>query len=211
VDEAKESDVSDVPVTSRFDRRAKRAQDKINREADLSQRKAKEAECKAYREADRAARAERQAATEAERAERKATREAKGAKPKTSCKADRQVYCAEVKAERKAGRVKAEFVTDANLPDGTVVPAGVPFLKKWSIKNHGAVEWPVQTVLLDVTAKPHTPVQDFAVPLARPGETVEVAVNVNQVAAGRVKRVYRLEAEGRRFGPRMWVDVTAAP
>jgi hypothetical protein len=113
----------------------------------------------------------------------------------------------------KHGRV--EFVEDVSIPDGSYVPAGSPFIKQWKLRASGG---PIQagTNLVFVGG------EKFAAPDTVPvnqGQEVpadeEFKVAVPMVAPskdGKFRSFWRLQnASGRRFGPRVWAQVSTTP
>jgi len=109
-------------------------------------------------------------------------------------------------------RPKAHFVRDVTVSDGSMWRPGQRVLKTWALKNVGNVYWPRGTKLVFVngTVKPTEDEEQPLVPLAAPGETVDVSVKVQiPDKPGRYTGYYRLSygADGIKFGHRIWLDV----
>lgn len=86
----------------------------------------------------------------------------------------------EAEAEVEAAPVlpQVSFLGDVTLVDGSVVPAGSQFTKIWRVKNSGSEAWPLGTKLVNVGGFSATSSQAKEVPLAAPGESVEIAVDM---------------------------------
>jgi len=119
---------------------------------------------------------------------------------------------------------KAAFIADKTIPDGCPVAVGTIVNKVWALKNIGSAAWPEGTQVLFVGGSLKPLGADDAVlngtkgcgvvPRAKPGEEVEVSVPVQipEEAGKRLTGYYRLAtADGKRFGPRVWIDVLAVP
>lgn len=114
---------------------------------------------------------------------------------------------------RRGQQFRAEFVDNANKKDDLpVIKAGTVLNQVWRVKNSGNVAWPVGTCLQYHNGRlVFSPVsgtnQSVSVPIAQPGETVEVKANLTPIDASR-KRVagkfFLSTAEGVKFGPLLW-------
>ncbi|GAA5836208.1 hypothetical protein JCM9279_002227 [Rhodotorula babjevae] len=110
--------------------------------------------------------------------------------------------------------LRAVFVSDVTLIDGTVVPAGSMFHKVWSVQNSGTTSWPTGTRLVHVggfsakVAGGASRVKSFVVAAAAPGEVVELQCECKAPDdSGHFMDFWRLSApDGTRFGDRLWVD-----
>ena len=115
-----------------------------------------------------------------------------------------------------AERPKAEFVSDVTVSDGLQVHAGETLRKVWSVRNSGPSAWPAGTRLvfaggdLAPESEGRADAHGALVPFAGPGDLVHVAVDiVVPQEAGRFRATFRLQtADGIRFGPRIWIDLT---
>jgi next-to-BRCA1 protein 1 len=116
---------------------------------------------------------------------------------------NRQYRCS-----RKSGLPRAQFVEDRTLRDGISCYPGITVVKTWALKNHGEFRWPqgVQLLFLSGDLAPESVKE---VPRAEPGATVEVSATiVLPMVAKQYTGYYRLATEdGKKFGPRFWVDV----
>ncbi|KAK4050145.1 hypothetical protein OIV83_003716 [Microbotryomycetes sp. JL201] len=111
--------------------------------------------------------------------------------------------------------LKATFVADVTLEDGSVVPSGGEFNKIWLVRNSGAMAWPAGTRLVNLggfsNLVPHSKPRDFDVPEAESGECVEVQVELKAPEdenGGQFMDFWRLTtSDGVLFGDRLWVDI----
>lgn len=116
-------------------------------------------------------------------------------------------------ANANAQRLVANFVDDVTIPDGMVLQSGASFDKVWRMINSGTVAWPEGTVLTFIGGEALGAPQQCAVPLAAPGQSVDIVVSmVAPESTGRHAGYWRLAAPGgRHFGQRVWVDISVAP
>lgn len=92
--------------------------------------------------------------------------------------------------------------------DGSLVPAGSEWSKIWKIRNSSStLSWPFSTRLVHVGGFVDGPTS-FEVPLAAPGETVEVTAELKSPEVdGSYMSFWRLcDDEGKMFGDRLWVS-----
>ncbi len=114
----------------------------------------------------------------------------------------------------KRDDLKAEFVADVSIPDGSTVLSGSRIRKIWSVKNIGSAKWPADTTLQfvggEVAPAQNQPSDAVIVPIANPGQTVSVGIDLSVPSdkTGRATGYYRLVSGGQQFGSRMWVEVT---
>jgi hypothetical protein len=117
------------------------------------------------------------------------------------------------KCHGKGGAPQAKFIADITLTDGSVVEPGQAYVKTWRVRNSSAsVCWPASARIVNIGgAALGAPVEGFAVPAARPGETVDVSVQLTMpVAPGKYTSFWRLVTgppSHARFGHRFWVSV----
>jgi hypothetical protein len=106
-------------------------------------------------------------------------------------------------------RFLARFVEDVTVPDGTISPASLNFVKIWKIRNEGKVAWPEGTKLTFVGGDNLSPHESVVVPSVLPGQEVDIAVDMKSPAnPGRYISYWRLcQSDGSRFGQRVWVDL----
>ena len=113
----------------------------------------------------------------------------------------------------RRSQYRAEFVDNTNKKDDLPrIKAGAVLNQVWRVKNNGDVAWPAGTCLQHhhgrlVFAPVSGANQSVAVPIAQPGETVEIKATLTPVDAIR-KRVagkfFLATAEGAKFGPLLW-------
>jgi len=109
-------------------------------------------------------------------------------------------------------RPQAVFLKDVNLPDRSEVETNSTIIKTWAVKNAGTQQWPEGTQLIVVRGDFELSSQEeFPVPLAKAGETVEVSAVLNVPSKhGRYSVYFRLADVDRNvFGPRIWCDIIA--
>jgi len=101
------------------------------------------------------------------------------------------------------------FVRDVTFPDGTKVQPGSVFVKTWRVRNDGAAPWAVGTALVTAGGDLLTSADlSISVPLAAPGEEVDISVTMTAPAAtGRHTAYFRLQKDSMFFGQRLWADV----
>jgi hypothetical protein len=80
----------------------------------------------------------------------------------------------------KRGKPKARFLKELSLPGRSVVMHGQTLIKTWEVKNQGRVPWPEGTRLIFYGGHRRISAEEeYEVPLAQPGETVEVSAVIN--------------------------------
>jgi len=103
------------------------------------------------------------------------------------------------------------FIKDVTIPDGAQVAPSEKITKTWQLVNKGETDFPEGSKLIFLRGDREMSVaEEFPVPLARSGETVDVsALIVTPPTPGRYTAYYQLADKDRnRFGPRLWVDLT---
>jgi hypothetical protein len=111
---------------------------------------------------------------------------------------------------------QAKFVSDVTLADGCVVRPGEKLSKVWRVRNSGAERWPAGTRIGHVGGDAFGgPLSGVEVPLAAPGEAVNVSVPfVMPVQPGRYTSYWRMmtpHPQNAKFGHRFWVTVNVVP
>jgi len=83
------------------------------------------------------------------------------------------------------------------------------FVKIWRLRNEGTTAWPESTRLAFAGGDNLSTVESVAVPPTEPGQEIDVAIDMQSPSrAGRYVSYWRLsDAEGYRFGQRVWVDI----
>lgn len=106
----------------------------------------------------------------------------------------------------------ADFVTDVTIPDGTFIQPGEQFVKTWRLRNSGSCSWAGDySLAFNEGAPMAAPNQVKLAQEVKPGETVDVSVTFNAPAEpGLVTSRWQMQdAQGTRFGPRVYVKVIA--
>lgn len=111
---------------------------------------------------------------------------------------------------------QAKFVSDVTLTDGCAVRPGERLNKTWRVRNSGAERWLPGTRICHVGGDAFGgPLEGVEVPLAAPGEAVNITVPLmmpNQ--PGRYTSYWRLmtpHPQNAKFGHRFWVTVNVLP
>lgn len=110
------------------------------------------------------------------------------------------------------GKVGARFIRDVTVFDGTEVSPSSKFTKIWRMRNEGAVPWPQGTRIVFCGGDRLAAAESVPVGRVEPGAEVDVAVDMAAPdRLGRYVGYWRLAGPaGRRFGQRVWVNVTVA-
>jgi outer membrane biosynthesis protein TonB len=105
----------------------------------------------------------------------------------------------------------AHFVRDVNLPDGAKVLPGAILMKSWEFTNPSTVNWPEGSKLIFVEgSRELLATQEFDVPQASPGQTVEVRCPLQVPSkAGKYMATFQLATKDREAfdGHRCWVEL----
>jgi len=101
-----------------------------------------------------------------------------------------------------------EFVKDITLSDGSY-PTDTILQKTWEIKNNGDMEWGNGVELVFFKGNETLALQkSYAVSNAKPQECIQMSVMIRTpTIAGRYCAYFRLQKNGNKFGPRVWVDI----
>jgi hypothetical protein len=107
----------------------------------------------------------------------------------------------------------AAFVYDVTIPDGSVIPAGAPFVKTWMLKNTGSCAWS-PAYKLSYQSGEQMGGTDVSLTLpVQPGQQVPVSVNlVAPATPGTYKGIWRMHNDkAQAFGdaPYVAIDVMA--
>jgi hypothetical protein len=111
--------------------------------------------------------------------------------PPTSVPSTQQTNCNE-----------AQFISDLNVPDGTIITPGQTFTKSWRIKNIGTCTWTTDYLIIFLSGDRMTGAGNQALPSnVKPGENVDLSVNlVAPDAEGNYIGGYALQdANGEKF------------
>jgi len=125
-----------------------------------------------------------------------------------------QVETKETK-ESKKPRPVAHFVRDVNLPDGAKVTANAVLLKSWEFTNPSTEIWPEgsKLIFLEGNRELLGEVEEFVVPLATPGQTVEVQCPIQIPSQpGKYQTTFQLATKDHEpfEGHRCWVELTVS-
>lgn len=99
--------------------------------------------------------------------------------------------------------IRAEFVRDVTIPDGSFISPGKAFTKTWRIRNAGSCTWTTDFALVYVSGTALGSVQAVRLPHAvAPGKYVDISVSmVAPMSAGAFKSNWMLRsANGQLFG-----------
>jgi hypothetical protein len=111
---------------------------------------------------------------------------------------------------------QAKFVADVTLADGSVVRPGEHLNKTWRVRNTGPEKWEKGTRIVHVGGDAFGgPLNGAEVPLAAPGEAVNVSVAlVMPTVPGRYTSYWRMKTPhptNARFGHRFWITCVVVP
>merc|ERR1711916_324539 len=106
-------------------------------------------------------------------------------------------------------QLRARFVKDVTLPDGTAVAPQGKLVKIFRMRNEGEGKWPEGVRLSHVGGDRFS---DFAirVPAIEAGEEIDIALDITAPEkAGRYTSYFRMTEpkDQKRFGHRVWVDI----
>jgi len=112
----------------------------------------------------------------------------------------------------KDSRLLVEFVRHVTLGNRQEYSPNKLLTKTWALRNVGAVEWGNNVELVYCKGDRELTLHErYPVINAQPGEEVEVSVSLKTSSTpGRMCAYFRLEKNGRFFGPRVWADVIVA-
>jgi hypothetical protein len=106
-------------------------------------------------------------------------------------------------------RPTVEFVKDVTLPDRSHYPADKLLTKTWAMRNSGELPWGDDVELVYFKGDETLSLQSrYPVENARPGQEVLLSADIRTPSApGRYCTYFRLQKNGKFFGPRVWVDI----
>lgn len=109
----------------------------------------------------------------------------------------------------KMVRPSVEFVADVTLPDRSHYPSDVVLTKTWAMKNSGQMPWGDDVELVYFKGDAALCLgHRYPVASAVPGQVVEMSATVRTPSEpGRYCTYFRLQKNGKFFGPRVWVDI----
>eukprot|EP01083_Nonionella_stella_P021405 59374_1 len=106
-------------------------------------------------------------------------------------------------------KLMAEFVKHVTLPNREEYLPSKIYTKTWAMRNGGNVEWGYNVELVYCKGDPHLSLYDrYPVINAQPGQEVEISATIKTSSVPkRYCTYFRLQKNGRFFGPRVWVDI----
>ncbi len=112
----------------------------------------------------------------------------------------------------------AAFYGDVTIPDNTPLQQNTPFVKTWAIRNEGTCTWDANYALVFAGGDPLSGPLSTPLPETRPGEIMEVSVDLVSPAQGGLYTGYYefSNSEGRRFGvnsggvDKIWVAISVS-
>lgn len=119
------------------------------------------------------------------------------------------IFTAEIEVEPIGAVDKAVFVSDVTIPDGDVVAAGTTISKTWRIRNGGSSSWSAGYTLAFAGDEQMNGPDSVPLPVALPGELVEVGVSLQApLAPGIHRSLWRARnPEGQLFGDLLDVEI----
>lgn len=111
-----------------------------------------------------------------------------------------------------ASQLKARFVRDITMGDGTKVQPSSEFVKVWRIRNDGTEHWPDGCVLVhqsgDILTR-HGENLKCSLPCVRAGQESDIALDMlAPPSEGRHCEYFRFQTPaGQNFGQRLWADI----
>ncbi|GAG95996.1 unnamed protein product, partial [marine sediment metagenome] len=105
----------------------------------------------------------------------------------------------------------SKFISDGNIPDNSVTQPKQLLLKSWIVKNTGKKSWLPGTKLIFTRGDEFLLTQDeFDVPIAKKGETVEVSALIKTPnECGNYSAYFSLADKHRNpFGERLWIKIS---
>jgi next-to-BRCA1 protein 1 len=106
---------------------------------------------------------------------------------------------------------QAVLVKHVSLAHGSKLEQGQIVNKTWSVQNNGQEAWPVSAKLIFLRGDRELlgETEEFPVPAAKPGQSVEVSVPITTpTKPGSYSAYFQLaDADRNVFGPRLWLEV----
>lgn len=95
----------------------------------------------------------------------------------------------------------AQFVTDVTIPDGTIMPPGQSFTKKWRLRNTSACTWNGYTLVFDSGDSMGGPASK-PIGVVNPGQEVDLEVNLTAPnSSGNYRGYWRIVTDGNVLVP----------
>ena len=104
---------------------------------------------------------------------------------------------------------EAQFEADITIADGTIMPAGHFFKKIWKVRNTGTTTWGEGYQLAFFADMPMGSGASVPVPITKPGETVQLAVEMTTPAVpGTYQSTWKLKTpQGKAFGAVLYTQI----
>ena len=98
--------------------------------------------------------------------------------------------------------LKATYIADVTIPDGTVLQPSTPFVKTWRVRNDGTCTWDAGYRLIFSSGAQMGGPSSAPIPTAQAGQTIDVSVNlVSPSSPGDYAGVWTFQADnGATFG-----------
>jgi len=113
-------------------------------------------------------------------------------------------------------KLKARYIADVTLADGTIVLPGISVIKTWRVRNDGERAWPDGVMLAyssgDVLGGNKDNLISAAIPALVAGAEADISVPlIMPETSGRYVTYFRLRTKGGKlFGQRLWAHITIA-
>ncbi len=106
----------------------------------------------------------------------------------------------------------SKFIEDVTIPDGSLLPTGQQVEKTWRIRNTGTCSWKEGTSLIHIEAHKFDAPGKVTVPLAIPGDEVDVSISfTTPKTPGIYESYWRLEnAKGELFGGVLFIRLNTS-
>jgi len=115
----------------------------------------------------------------------------------------------------KKFRLKARFIEDISIPDGSIISPDISYTKIWSIENDGNQKWPegCKFKFVGGTNLSLNKVDEFPIPSFGIGEANIVSLEIKSpTRPGRYTSYWRIiDSSGNKFGNRFWIDIVVDP
>jgi hypothetical protein len=108
---------------------------------------------------------------------------------------------------------EAWWVADVTIPDHTPIYAGQPFRKTWRLRNAGTTSWAKGYTLAFFSDQQMSAPASVALPAAKPGEDVDVSVDlIAPEANGIVRSTWKpRSASGKSFDYAVYTEIDVLP
>ncbi len=109
-------------------------------------------------------------------------------------------------------RHSSAFVSDVNIPDGSVMEPERPFRKTWRVRNDGSSSWAGVKLVFIHGQNPGGPLESV-LPEVKPGDDCDISLDLTAPASpGPVMGYWRMvDPRGRPFGDTLWLHIVVNP